>query len=298
MTIPNTPTKTEPLETATELSYTVSKGDTLWSIAQKIYDAGFRWKDIAQANNITDRSNLKVGTILILPYPASSVQRKNRATVLNLTNWKLTLPIGLSENPIEIKQPELGTYEIDPWFIVAPDSGVRFRAPVNGVTTSGSNYPRSELREMTNDGEEKASWSSSSGTHTMFLDQSVTAVPMKKKHVVAGQIHDAKDDIIVIRLEYPDLYVHVDGKNVYKLDSSYVFGKRFTIQFVVNGDQTKVYYNNSTDAVYTLNKDYSDAYFKAGAYIQSNCSKEGSSSSCSENNYGEVVVYQAIITHR
>ena len=97
--------------------------------------------------------------MLILPYSASSVQGESKAIptlateisyppsqVFNLTNWKLTLPIGLLKSPAEIKQPELGTYKIDPWFIVAPDGGVRFRAPVNGVTTGGSNYPRSELR--------------------------------------------------------------------------------------------------------------------------------------------------------
>ena len=264
----------------------------------------------------TVETKLKVGTKLKLPSPASLVQgannieRSDRATpiptigisypsqVFNLTNWKLTLPIGLLESPAEIKQPELGTYKIDPWFIVAPDGGVRFRAPVNGVTTSGSNYPRSELREMTNNGQEKASWSSNSGTHTLFLDQAITAVPKKKKHVVAGQIHDKKDDVIVIRLQYPDLYVNVDGKNVYKLDSSYALGKRFTVQFQVIGNQTKVYYNNSADAVHTLNKDYSGAYFKTGAYTQSNCSKEGFFSPCNDNNYGEVVVYQVIVTHQ
>src|SRR5690242_20198680 len=36
------------------------------------------------------------------------------AQVLNLTNWKITLPIGSSGNPTEIKQPQLATYQIDP----------------------------------------------------------------------------------------------------------------------------------------------------------------------------------------
>lgn len=334
MTPPGVSKKTGLPTSATVLSYTVRRRDTLWSIAEKIYGDGFRWKELAEANDIRDRTQLKIGTKLKLPSSASDVQgvaskkRRIKATptptpsptpmpsptpttgqapatgtsypsqILNLTNWKLTLPIGPSENPTEIKQPELATYKIDPWFVVSQDGEVRFRAPVNGVTTSGSNYPRSELREMTNNGQEKASWSSNSGTHTMFLDQAVTAVPEKKKHVVAGQIHDAKDDVIVIRLEYPNLYVNVDGKNVHKLDSSYALGRRFTIQFQVSGDQTKVYYEGSVDPVYTLNKSYSGAYFKAGAYPQSNCSKEGSSSLCNEQNYGEVIVYRALVTHQ
>lgn len=237
-------------------------------------------------------------TLMSLVQGAPTVGISYPSQVLNLNNWKLTLPIALLETPAEIKQPELDTYKIDPWFMVAQDGGVRFRAPVNGVTTDGSNYPRSELREMVNNGKEKASWPSNSGTHSLFIDQAITAVPKEKKHVVAGQIHDAKQDVIVIRLEYPDLYVNVDGKNVHKLDSNYTLGKRFTVQFQVIANQTKVYYNNSTHPLYTLNKDYSGAYFKVGAYTQSNCSKEGSSSFCNDNNYGEVVVYQAIITHQ
>ncbi|HEY0616101.1 MAG TPA: polysaccharide lyase family 7 protein, partial [Kribbella sp.] len=90
------------------------------------------------------------------------------AGVLELTNWKLTLPTGSEGKPAEVKQPELADYAKDPYFVVE-GKGVRFRAPVDGVTTSGSSYPRSELREMTNDGQEKADWSSTSGTHTLIV---------------------------------------------------------------------------------------------------------------------------------
>ncbi len=236
--------------------------------------------------------------------PTGSLQSKSSkaqlypSQIIDLTNWKITLPIGETENPTEIKQPELSTYSIDPWFIVMPEgNGVRFRAAVNAVTTGRSDYPRSELREMTSNGIVKASWSSTSGTNTMFLDQAITAVPKKKKHVVAGQIHDADDDLIVIRLEHPNLYVKVGTKNVYKLDSNYRLGKRFTVKFVVSDGQTKVYYNNGTNPVYTLSKKYSDAYFKAGAYTQSNCSREGFLL-CNDNNYGEVIVYNVTVAHQ
>ena len=219
--------------------------------------------------------------------------------VLDLTNWKITLPIGSSRNAMEIKQPELANYTINPWFAVSQKSdAVIFRAPVNGLTTSGSDYPRSELREMSDNGKVNANWSSEKGEHTMFLDQTITAVPKVKQQIVAGQIHDDDKDIIVIRLDLPNLHIRVDGENVHTLDDNYTLGKRFTIKFVVENNQTKVYYNNSTDSVYTLNKSYSDAYFKAGAYAQSNCDKEGTSLLCNENNYGEVVLYQLGVTHQ
>jgi hypothetical protein len=221
--------------------------------------------------------------------------------LIDLTNWKITLPLASpndEDEPLEILQPALARYIANPWFLLNPErSGVIFRAPVNGTTTSGSDYPRSELREMTSNGLVRASWSSTRGTHTMLIDQAITAVPQTKRHVVAGQIHDSDDDVIVIRLEYPKLYVHVDGKNVLTLDENYVLGERFTAQFVVSGGKTAVYYNGSTTPVYILNKSYNNAYFKAGAYTQSNCDREGSSSLCSENNFGEVVIYQLAVRH-
>ncbi|OGE70564.1 hypothetical protein A2617_03365 [Candidatus Daviesbacteria bacterium RIFOXYD1_FULL_41_10] len=217
-------------------------------------------------------------------------------TAINLADWKLTLPIGSVESPTEIKQPALNTYQIDPWFVANSGGGVRFRAAVNGVTTSGSGYPRSELREMTDNGSTKASWSSTSGTHTMFIDQAITSLPKTKQHVVAGQIHDSLDDVIVIRLESSKLYINVDGKNIYTLDSNYTLGKRFTVKFVVSGGKTSIYYNNSADPSYILDKSYSGGYFKAGVYTQSNCTKEVSGL-CSDSNFGEVVIYQLNVTH-
>ncbi len=214
----------------------------------------------------------------------------------DITNWKLTLPIGESEKPKEILQPELANFVVDPWFVVV-SGALRFRSAVNGVTTGGSSYPRSELREMTDNGNKQASWSSKSGKHTMFLDEAITAVPQVKKHVVAGQIHDKSDDVLVIRLEFPNLYINVDGKNKHTLDSDYSLGKRFTVRFEVENGKTKIFYNGTSDPVYTLDKEYSGAYFKAGAYTQSNCKTE-ESGPCNDGNYGEVIIYQLSVSHQ
>ena len=218
------------------------------------------------------------------------------AQILNLTNWKETLPIGKSGSPIEIIQPSLATYSNSPYFIVNDGcNGVQFRAPVNGVSTSNSNYPRSELREMSDSGTKNASWKTKSGVHTMFIDQAITAVPQIKKHIVVGQIHDASDDVIVIRLEYPKLFIDINGVNGPTLDPDYVLGKRFTVKFIVSNGKINIYYNGSATPSYTLNKNGSGYYFKAGAYTQSNCTKE---TSCSSSNYGEVNIYNLWVQHQ
>jgi len=224
------------------------------------------------------------------------------ADILDLSYWKVTLPVRSekeSEQPLEISQPELATYRLDPWFMPTSDKkGVIFRAPVNAPTTGDSDYPRSELREMSAEGEKTVFWPSTTGTHTLFLDEAITAVPKSKQQVVAGQIHGDDDDLLVIRLEYPTLSIVRGKKDVYTLDENYTLGKRFTVEFVVRDGRISVYYNGSTAPVYTLEKRLQMAYFKAGVYTQSNCETEDSSDLCTADNYGEVVLYRATITHQ
>ncbi|MCI4061509.1 polysaccharide lyase family 7 protein [Micromonospora sp. R77] len=216
------------------------------------------------------------------------------ADVLNLTNWKVTLPTGPAEDPDTITQPTLDGFQASPWFVTAAScSAVRFRAAVNGTTTSGSGYPRSELREMTGNGTSNASWSSTSGTHTMTFEEAFTALPATKPHLVGAQIHDANDDITVFRLEGTNLYV-TNGDNAhYKLvTGSYQLGTRYRGRFVVSGGQVKVYFNDVLQA--TITRSFSGAYFKAGAYTQANCTN---SSPCSDSNYGQTLIYALSVTH-
>jgi hypothetical protein len=216
------------------------------------------------------------------------------ADVLNLTNWKITLPTGSSGSPTEVKQPALDHFQVSPWFITADSCrAVQFRAAVNGVTTSGSSYPRSELREMTNNGASNASWSSTSGTHTLVVDGAFMTLPADKPHLVIAQIHDSNDDVSVFRLEGSSLYVTNGDTAHHKLvTSNYQLGTRFQAKFVVNGGQVKAYYNNVLQT--TISTSFSGAYFKAGAYTQANCTN---SAPCSSSNYGQTRLYNVTVTH-
>jgi tetratricopeptide (TPR) repeat protein len=51
----------------TNRAYRVKKGDSLWTIAKKIYGRGTAWELIAKANGIRNQSKLKVGQELVLP---------------------------------------------------------------------------------------------------------------------------------------------------------------------------------------------------------------------------------------
>lgn len=48
-------------------TYTVVKGDTLWSISEQSLGDGFSWHEIAKANNVSDPTKLEPGTVLQIP---------------------------------------------------------------------------------------------------------------------------------------------------------------------------------------------------------------------------------------
>ena len=82
----------------------------------------------------------------------------------DLGYWKLTTPIDgtdSGDSADEVKQPALKTLDNKDYFDRRSDGSILFRARVDGATTSGSSFPRSELREMTQDGQyNRAAWSS------------------------------------------------------------------------------------------------------------------------------------------
>ena len=48
-------------------TYTVQKGDHLWGIAVEVYGDGYKWIDIAKANDLTNPDIIHTGNVLILP---------------------------------------------------------------------------------------------------------------------------------------------------------------------------------------------------------------------------------------
>ena len=48
-------------------SYEVATGDSLWKIAEKKYNNGYAWTEIAKANNIKNPSAIEAGQKIVLP---------------------------------------------------------------------------------------------------------------------------------------------------------------------------------------------------------------------------------------
>ncbi len=59
-----TPTATNSI---TGDSYTVAKGDNLWSISVRAYADGYKWVEVAKANNLSNPNVINAGQVLKLP---------------------------------------------------------------------------------------------------------------------------------------------------------------------------------------------------------------------------------------
>ena len=60
LTIPN-------VDSITTATYEVVKGDNLWDIAVRAYGDGYKWVEIANANNMLNPCIIHSGNILVLP---------------------------------------------------------------------------------------------------------------------------------------------------------------------------------------------------------------------------------------
>jgi putative chitinase len=73
--LPNAPTPSElgqmmgntQTDKITTGSYTVKKDDTLWEIAVRAYGDGYKWTEIAKANNLANPDYIFSGNVLTLP---------------------------------------------------------------------------------------------------------------------------------------------------------------------------------------------------------------------------------------
>jgi uncharacterized OB-fold protein len=224
------------------------------------------------------------------------------AQLLNLSNWKLTLPVGEEQDEAdEVEQPKLASFQ-DPKFfhLNGAGDGVVFRANAGGATTSGSGYPRSELREMKKNGKDEADWSNKSGVHTMTVVQAITATPKVKPEVAAGQIHGEEDVVAMVRLEKNHLFVESDGEEVGDLDNDYKLGTKFTLVMRATPGGVTVTYNGKKTV--SIDEVGGGNYFKAGCYTQASDHPQEDDDPDQKYDkpdaYGEVVIYSLKVEHK
>lgn len=205
----------------------------------------------------------------------------------SLRNWKITLPVDASgrfaRTAVEVKK--LGGYEDSNYFFTGPDGAMVFKAPVEGATTSGSRYARTELREMK--GSERAAWNLAQGG-ALSATLEVNAVPTlytgKGGRVVIGQVHGQDEELVRLYWESNTIYFKNDqaGPNNKELRfdlkdarghrPNVSLDERFSYSIKAKGDFLEVavradgkLYKSQTriNDVWDTDK----FYFKAGVYL-------------------------------
>lgn len=175
-------------------------------------------------------------------------------------------------------------YSEDPYFIPnGAGDAVQFQIFMNGGKTStGTHYPRSELRELKKDGSTKASWTIGSGkTHVMSGTSKVMHLPPNKPWVCFAQIHDGSGDLVRLQVEETSLGAGVGSlrlvarihagdsggtENLTQIKSSYTVGESIDWKIETTGTSVKVYLSNVQKASGTCS--VSGCYYKAGCYAQ------------------------------
>lgn len=115
--------------------------------------------------------------------------------MIDLTIWNLTLPVETPPLTTAAALPKLQTS----YFTNTGDKVV-FWAPVTGSHTGNSEFPRSELRETSTDGEAR-NWSYNGGLNTLKGTLSVNQVPSTGRVVVA-QIHAKNATTPLLKVVY------------------------------------------------------------------------------------------------
>ena len=254
----------------------------------------------------------KAFLIIFFPFVSlAQIEQKRPSDILDLSKWYLTIPFDDNGQDGEnagiaavIYQPKLANYTLDSYFKTSSNAqSVILKTHCGGAHTPNSGFSRTEFREMTGKFDEKlkpikAAWSSTNGRHEMEIKQAVIKLPSKRPEIVIGQIHDNKQYTIFFRLKGKKLFVRYNDtpEDVdIVFTENYQLGTIFTVKFIVENGKTECFFNG--EKKFTYEKEFSNAYFKAGAYVQSACWGKSTTKDedCSE--YGEVAIYDLRVKH-
>jgi hypothetical protein len=170
-------------------------------------------------------------------------------------------------------------FSSNPEFIgVDADAWCRFRVEMDGGTTSsGTKYPRSELREFAENSTDHAAFDGNTGTHYMQGISRFVHLPPNKPWAVMCQIHDASSDLIRVQSEGTStsslklVARHTppggsETATTVKASISLMEEISWKLE-IVDGTGT-LYINGSS--VLTFGAGATGLYMKAGCYAQSN----------------------------
>jgi len=160
----------------------------------------------------------------------------------NLTTFGLQLPLSNGKGGVtQILQPALNSYSSAYFYTDPKDQSMAFWCPENGATTSGSSFPRSELRE-------EIDFDLSAGRHVINATVAVAAANSTTASVTIGQAH--VDGIsghcsIFVELMWTSgtVIAHLRDKacnNVNRAVGKYALGEWISYAIIVDGNTAQI----------------------------------------------------------
>src|SRR4051794_20476644 len=209
------------------------------------------------------------------------------SSVLALAHWKLTLPVdahgGTTGEAAEVASESLTSGYRSGYFCVETSGAVKFWAPVNGATTDGSDYPRSELRYVIDPDDDNVNWNAGHDDAGLAAHLIVERVPSSTQKVVVGQIHGFQTNAFIkLRYQYnPSTHTaavaalvnedpNASGSTNYGSIGGLTNGQPFTYSIAVGHRVVTIRIN--AQLLTTFHVPYGwlhvPMYFKAGTYDQ------------------------------
>ena len=237
------------------------------------------------------------------------------AQFLNLSGWKLQTDLpkcDAAPGVREVRWPELASFVSSRFHVNATggttggttggNTSVVFVAALDGATTQGTSYPRTELREVTE-------WSIQQGRHMLTARVAVHQLPgPPASGVIVAQVKDSLSQPPLLklrakvfgstdpmfRLEARVKYADTDGTLAERglaFDRLFSAGEAFDIRLTVEQLQLDVTVGAVGEAPQTVTYSYAGIepfsstagqpfYFKAGAYCQSNAAVSPAGEGC------------------
>ncbi len=194
------------------------------------------------------------------------------------------------------------------YFYRDKDDALIFWCPVIGVTTKGTHYPRTELRETTKEGK-LYNWHASKGNAVLTAELAITQVPGTGRLTV-GQIHDdgkggvKSEPLLKLVYKYSnekqtgELVAQVRSTPTALKNSNHIvvkdlkLGERFSYKIELNPElKLEVEINGKEVYSEAVDHEWDDQglYFKAGSYLEDNAG--------SSTDGGRVAFYALNVRH-
>jgi len=217
-------------------------------------------------------------------YPRNITYASDIITSIYKPSWKIFLPVDINGDdsytigattlaernmsPLTIFDANLINYENKPYFY--EDNGeVVFRAHSGGATTSGTKYPRTELRQRVGGGD---NYWSVNDFQSLEAEIRLVDVPLQKTNTVITQIHSSGTPQILAIMYNVNYGIYIEYNEYYSTRNDsllYNLGERLYVNITVDNDLVICYIANLDSLNTTSNtwvSNYTHGAFQIGAY--------------------------------